>query len=165
MEVSALSGMEIVILRLPLIYGPGVKANFRKLIQLVKLACFKRIPLPFKGVNNARSMMGIRNLIEFITCCIDHPKAAGKIYLPSDGVPISTPALMQKIANIFGKPIPMFSVTSKLLIFGFSLLGKKALADRLLGNLTLDSRPMQEELSWHAPFTVDEELRHTLKHL
>jgi nucleoside-diphosphate-sugar epimerase len=162
-EVSKQYGMEIVILRLPLIYGPGVKANFRKLIQLVKLSCFKRMPLPFKGVNNARSMMGLRNLIDLITCCIDHPNATGKIYLPSDGEPISTPMLMRKIADAFGKSIPMFTIPTKLLILGFGLLGKKALADRLLSDLTVDRRPVQEDLSWQAPFTVDEELRFTLK--
>ena len=161
-EVSRQSGMEIVILRLPLIYGPGVKANFRKLIQLVKLSCFQRLPLPFKGVNNSRSMMGLRNLIGLITFCINHPNAAGKIYLPSDSELISTPKLMQKIADAFGKSIPTFSVPTKLLIFGFGILGKKALADRLLSDLTVDSGPIQDDLSWQVPYTIDEELRHTI---
>jgi len=162
-EVSKQSGMEIVILRLPLIYGPGVKANFRKLIQLVKLSSFKRIPLPFKEVNNSRSMMGLRNLVDLITCCIDHPNAAGKIYLPSDGMPISTSELMQKIANADGKSISMFFLPRPLLVLGFRILGKKALADRLIGDLSVDSSPIQEDLLWQAPYTVDEELRYTLK--
>jgi len=167
MEISKKTGMEYVILRLPLIYGPGVKANFRKLIQLVKQCCLKNIPIPFKGVNNARSMMGLRNLVSFITCCINHPNAAGKIYLPSDGAPISTPELMKKMARVLGddvegKPIRMFFVPTFLLKLGFGLIGKKALADRLLGDLTVDNRQVEEDLSWKVPYTVDEELRYTI---
>jgi len=166
-EISKQTGMELVILRLPLIYGPGVKANFRKLIQIVQLCSLKRIPIPFKGVKNVRSMMGLRNLVDCITCCINHSNASGMMYLPSDGVPISTPELMKKIAKALAasnqaKPIHLFFVPTSLLKLSFVLIGKKALADRLLGNLTVDSRLIQEDLSWQAPYTVDEELRYTI---
>ena len=160
--LSQQSGLEIVILRLPLIYGPGVKANFRKLIQMVKLFSEMRIPLPFKGVNNARSMMGLRNLVDLITCYINHPNAAGKIYLPSDGKPISTPELMQKIAKALGESISLFFIPTSLLNVGFSIFGQKSLAERLLGDLTVDSCPIEENLSWQAPYTVDEELTYTM---
>jgi len=166
-EVSEQSGMEFVILRLPLIYGPGVKANFRKLMQMVRLCTLKHIPLPFKGIKNARSMMGLGNLVDCISRCIDHPRAARKIYLPSDGSPISTPELIQKIGRVLGisnqkNPVFMFFVPTFLLKLGFGCMGKKALVDRLLGDLTVDSRPIQEDLSWQAPYTVDEELRYTI---
>lgn len=161
-ELSQQSGMEIVILRLPLIYGSGVKANFRKLIQMLQLFCKLGIPVPFKGVNNQRSMMGLRNLIDFITCCMNHPSAAGKIYLPSDGKPISTPELIQKIAKALGESISLFFIPTSLLKVGFNALGQKALAERLLGDLTVDSGPIQEDLSWKAPYTVDEELTYTM---
>lgn len=157
-KIAHETGMEIVILRLPLVYGVGVGANFLRLMKWVE----KEIPLPFGLVHNARSLIGLRNLVDLICTCIQHPAAAGKIFLPSDGRPISTPELIRAIASALGRkanllPVPVFLMRSAAM-----LLGKRVVADRLFDSLTVDSEPLRRELSWTPPFSLQQELDETV---
>lgn len=157
-KIANETGMEIVILRLPLVYGPGVKANFLRLMLLVE----RGIPLPFKLVHNARSLIGLTNLVDAIATCTRHPAAAGKIYLISDGDAVSTPELIRVIAKAFGRearlvPIPLFLMRTVT-----SILGKNELAQRLLDSLTVDVNPLQQELDWKPPMTFQQGINETV---
>lgn len=158
LKIAQETEMELVILRLPLVYGPGVKANFLRLIHLVE----KGIPIPFGMVQNARSFIGLTNLVDVITTCIHHPAAAGKIYLVSDNEDVSTPRLILVIAKAFNRkvrliPIPPFLIKATALI-----LGKKEFSKRLLASLTVDISPIQQELNWLPPLTLQEGLVETI---
>lgn len=146
------AGMEYVIIRPPLIYGPGVKANYLKLIQAVK----KGFPLPFGCIKNKRSILALGNLIDFIILAITDPRAANQIFLLSDGQDLSSKELVANIALALGVdprilPVPIFF----LKISGI-LLGKRALIERLLGSLQIDSSKARELLTWTPPFTIME---------
>lgn len=139
---------EIIILRPPLVYGPGVKANLERLFLLVEKHRF----IPFGSVNNKRSFVSVFNLCNLIIHCLDHPKAAGQVFLVSDDVEYSLRDLIKLIANTLGKrpyliPVPVF-----LMKFGFSLLGKKVYSNRLFGNLHLDISKTKNLLNWKPPF-------------
>ena len=154
-EISERTGMELVIIRPPLVYGPGVKANFSRLIKLAGCG----IPLPLEGINNQRSYVGIDNLTDLIICCIDSPKAAGGIFLVSDGCDISTPNLIRLIANAKGETCRMFKVSGEKLFICAKLLGITEQIEKLSGSLFLDIRPTCERLNWFPPNTLEEELR------
>jgi nucleoside-diphosphate-sugar epimerase len=148
LQISRDSGMEVVIIRPPLIYGQGVKANFQKLIRLMQ----KQIPLPFKAVNNSRSLLALPNLISLIERCIDHPAAANQIFLASDNHDLSTADLMAMIARAGGKKAWLLPFPPALLHGIGRLLGKKAAIDRLCGDLRIDISPTMELLQWQPPF-------------
>lgn len=157
LKVAAETGLEVVILRLPLIYGPGVRANFLKLFDLVS----RGIPLPLGAVNNARSLLALGNLTDLVIVCVSNANAVGKIYLPSDGAPVSTAGMLRSIAAVLGKPSRLLAVPPAIIRLGASLLGRKAAADRVLGDLQVDSSPLQEELGWTPPLSFEEALRET----
>lgn len=158
-KIAAETGLEIVILRLPLVYGPGVKANFLALFKLVESG----FPLPFASVHNARSMIGLPNLIDLIVTCTRHPNAAGKSYLPSDGKPISTPELIRAIACAMSSPARLFPFPVVLMKLAIKLLGKGGIVERLFGDLSVDSGPLETELGWRAPFGVAECMEKTAR--
>lgn len=155
MELSARTGMEVVIIRPPLVYGPGVKGNFATMIKLVE----KGLPLPLGAVHNKRSLVGIDNLVELIIRCIDHPKAANQVFLAGDGVDLSTTELLRGVGEAMGKPARLIPFPAGLLQFGATVLGKKAIAQRLLGSLQVDISKACEMLDWTPPYTVEEGLR------
>lgn len=154
-DISAHSGMELVIIRPPLVYGPGVKANFARLINLAGCG----IPLPLGGIDNRRSYVGINNLIDLIMCCINSPGAAGETFLVSDGHDISTPNLIRLIANAKGKRCRMFSVSEKTLFQCSKILGITDQLEKLTRSLFLDIEPTIERLKWYPPYTLEEELQ------
>ena len=145
--INARTDLEVVVLRPVLVYGPRVKANFLKLIKLVNTG----IPLPFSNVKNQRSMIFLGNLIDAIILCIDHPKAAGQTYLLSDGVDISTPELIQKIASVLGKPPRLFPFSHTLLRQLAKVAGKSEALSRLLDSLAVDSSKICIDLDWDPP--------------
>jgi nucleoside-diphosphate-sugar epimerase len=149
------TGMEVVIIRPPLVYGPGVKANFQNMIRWVG----RGIPLPLGAVDNKRSFIALDNLVDFIVTCVVQPKAANQIFLVSDGEDLSTPELLQRIASALGKPIRLVPVPTSLLRLAAGLLGKKAIAQRLCGSLQVDISKAQDLLDWTPPLSVDEGLR------
>jgi len=153
----ARSGMELVIVRPPLVYGPGVSANALRLFQAVH----RRRRLPLASVRNRRSLIYVGNLVDAITLCCTHPRASGQTYLVSDGDDVSTPELIRRIATAFGQSARLFPFPPALMSFAAALLGKRAAADRLLGSLTVDSSRIARDLTWRPPFTVQKGLAAT----
>jgi nucleoside-diphosphate-sugar epimerase len=139
--------MEIVIIRPPLIYGPGVKANFASMIKWIK----RGLPLPFGSINNKRSLVAIENLVDFILLCADQsksPNAANQTFLISDGHDVSTTQLLNNVRSAYGVKIPLIPVPASLLHFGLNLIGKSELSSRLLGSLTVDISKARNLLGW-----------------
>ena len=155
LQVSDETGMEVVIIRPPLVYGPGVKGNFANMIKVVQ----KGIPLPLGAVNNQRSLVAIDNLVDFIITCIYHPSAANEVFLVGDGHDLTTTELLQGIAAAMGKPSRLISVPKSVLMFCAVLLGKRAVAQRLLGSLQVDITKARNLLGWEPPISVQEGLR------
>lgn len=153
--LAAETGMEVVIIRPPLVYGRGVKGNFGSMIKLVE----KEIPLPFGAIHNKRSLVGIDNLVDLIVRCIDHPAAANQVFLAGDGQDLSTPELVRSLAMAMGKRTCLISLPTGVLKFGATLLGKRALADRLLGSLQVDIAKTRELLEWQPRHSVEDGLR------
>jgi nucleoside-diphosphate-sugar epimerase len=152
------SGPERVIIRPPLVYGPGVKGNFIVLVNWVK----KGIPLPLACVHNKRSMIAVENLSSFIALCADpdrSPKAAKQTFLVSDGTPVSTTELLRQIAIAHQTKARLFCISPRFMQYCSSLLGKTAQVDRLLGSLVLDDTKSRELLGWAPPITMAEQLR------
>lgn len=143
---------EVVILRPPLIYGPGVKANFEKFYQLIS----REWPLPFASVNNKRSLISILNLVDIILLASTHPKACGEIFLVSDDNDLSLPQLAKRIAFVQNKKIKLWPVPLYLMKFAAMLLGKKSLTDRLFGSLQLDIEKTKKMLEWKPPYTFED---------
>lgn len=159
MLLAAESGMEMVIIRSPLVYGLGVKGNFASMIKLVG----KGVPLPLGAIHNKRSLVGIDNLVDLIIRCLEHPAAANEIFLAGDGEDISTTELLRVVGNAMGKPARLVPVPAGLLQFGATLLGKKAIAQRLLGSLQVDISKAYELLDWKPPCPLAEGLRRCLE--
>lgn len=155
LQLAADTGMEVVIVRPPLVYGPGVKGNFASMAKLME----KGLPLPLGAVYNKRSLVGIDNLVDLIIRCIDHPAAANQVFLAGDGEDLSTTELLRGVASAMGKPARLIPVPAGLLQLGATLLGKKAMAQRLLGSLQVDISKACEVLDWKPPYTVEEGLR------
>lgn len=154
-EVSLKTGLEVTIVRIPLVYGYGVKGNLAQLIKLVKLG----IPLPLGMVNNQRSMIGIDNLVDLLICCADHPKAAGKTFLVSDGQDLSTPELIKFIALSMGRKTNLFPIPLFLLKFLGLIFRKQKEINRLVGSLRIDSSYTKEMLNWSPPVSVEKGIR------
>lgn len=157
-NISRETGLEIVILRLPLVYGPGVKANFFRLIRLVELG----LPLPIASIRNQRSFIYVGNLVDAIRLCLTHPKAAGKTFLISDGENLSTPDLVRRLAKNLGRPANFVPFPEKALRWIGKIMHMSATIDRLLNSLLIDSRNIRNILGWHPPFTIDEGLKETV---
>jgi nucleoside-diphosphate-sugar epimerase len=149
------SGMEVVIIRPPLVYGPGVKGNFASMIRLVE----RGVPLPLGSIHNKRSLVALDNLVDLIITCIEHPKAANQIFLAGDGVDLSTTELLRGVAKAMGRPSRLIPIPSGLLTLAASVLGKKDVARRLMGSLQVDITKTCELLDWNPPISVEEGLR------
>lgn len=158
LAISEETGLEVVIIRPPLIYGQGVKANFKSLIKLAQL----NIPLPFGNITNKRSLIYIENLIDFIVLCINHPFAANQTFLVSDDDDVSTTQLIKYIKEASGKRPLLIPVPQNWLRFVFKLIGKSSLSDRLLGNLQVDITKAKTLLNWKPPYSVKEGIEKTV---
>jgi nucleoside-diphosphate-sugar epimerase len=160
-ELRALAkatGMEVVIIRPPLVYGPGVKANFLAMMKWL----WRGVPLPLGGVTeNRRSLVALDNLVDLIVTCIDHPAAANQTFLVSDGEDLSTAELLQRMGNALGRPARLIPVPPRLLTLGAKLIGRPEIAQRLCGSLQVDISKTKELLGWSPPVSVDEALRKT----
>lgn len=149
------TGMEVVVVRPPLVYGPGAPGSFVSLVRWIE----KGIPLPLGAIDNKRSLVGIDNLIDLIIRCIDHPAAANQVFLAGDGEDLSTTELLRGVGKAMGKPARLIPVPAGVLQLGATLLGKRAMAQRLLGSLQVDISKTCELLDWKPPYTVEEGLR------
>jgi nucleoside-diphosphate-sugar epimerase len=156
-RVAAETGLEVAIVRPPLVYGPGVKANFRELMKLVSLG----IPLPFASICNRRSFLFVGNLADAIACCAAHHGSAGETYLVSDGEDLSTPELIKSVAKAMGKPARLFPFPPGLLRLAGRISGSSSAVERLVGSLRVDSSKIRRELGWAPPFTMEHGLGKT----
>jgi nucleoside-diphosphate-sugar epimerase len=154
-QIASQTGMEVVVVRPPLVYGPGVKGNFARLLDLVRSG----VPLPLAAVNNRRSFIGLDNLVDLLIRCVDHPKAAGQTLLVSDGQDLSTPELLRMIANAMRRPARLFPVPVPLLRLAGRALGRVNEVDRLVGSLQVDSSATRELLGWTPPVSVEEGIK------
>lgn len=158
-EIQRETGMELVIIRPPLVYGPNAPGNFGSLMRWVE----NGVPLPLGAIHNQRSLVAVDNLVDLIITCIDHPAAANQVFLAGDGQDLSTTELLRGVARAMGKPSRLIPVPSSLLMLGATLLGKKAVAQRLLGSLQVDITKAREVLGWEPSVSVEEGLKRCFK--
>ena len=156
-KIAGETGLEVVIIRPPLVYGPGVKANFYRLMGIVA----RGVPLPFGSIDNARSLIYLGNLIDAIVLCSTHPLAAGRTFLIRDGEDLSTPELIRRIAVALGQPARLFPFPLGLMRSAGKLTGRGSAIDRLLGSLAVDDSKIRTELGWEPPFTITDGLKKT----
>jgi UDP-glucose 4-epimerase len=149
------TGLELVIVRPPLVYGPGVKANFFAMMKWLR----RGVPLPFGAIHNRRSLIGIDNLVDLLLRCVAHPAAAGRTLLVSDGEDLSTTELLRRLGFALGTPARLIPIPSGALDFTARALGGAALARRLCGSLCVDIAATRQALDWSPPVTLDEGLR------
>lgn len=154
-KISEETGMELVIIRPPLIYGPGVRANFAALMTAVR----RGVPLPLGSIDNRRSLVAIENLTDLIAVCVDHPGASGKVLLVSDGEDLSTPELVRRLARAMERRTLLLNVPLPALRMVGSMLGRRAAVQRLCGSLQVDISDTRESLDWEPPISVDAALR------
>jgi nucleoside-diphosphate-sugar epimerase len=156
-RIAKETGLEIVIVRPPLVYGPGVKGNFFRLLAAID----KGIPLPLAGANNLRSLVYVGNLADALVVCATHSAAAGQIYLVSDGEDVSAAMLVEKIAHALGRRSRSFNFPPGLLRAAATMLGRAQQMERLFGSLRVNDQKIRGELGWVPPYTLEQGLRAT----
>lgn len=155
-QIAAETGMEVVIIRPPLVYGPGVKANFESMRRWLA----RGVPLPLAAVtNNRRSLVALDNLVNLIVTCLNHPAAANQTFLVSDGEDLSTAELLKRMSAAMGKPARLFYLPPTLLKLGANVLNRPGIYQRLCGSLQLDIAKTRQLLGWTPPTSLDEGLR------
>jgi nucleoside-diphosphate-sugar epimerase len=157
-EICAGSGMECVVIRPPLVYGPGVKANFRRLLRLVELG----LPLPLASIENRRSLVGLANLVDFIEICMSHKRAPEQAWFVADDEVVSTPKLLRRIATHMNRPSRLMSFPPEWLPKLARLVNKRAEVSRLCESLQVDVSASKAALQWHAKNSLDDELARTV---
>lgn len=157
--IAAETGLEVVVVRPPLVYGPGVRGNFLRLVRLVDRA----LPLPWPSIANRRSMIGVDNLSDFLVRCAVHPNAAGQSFLVKDSEDLSTRELMARLAHLMKRPSRLIPFPEPAIRRLAELLSRQETFDRLFGSLVIDSTRAQQLLGWSPPRTVDEGLAATVR--
>lgn len=158
-ETCAGSALQYSIVRPPLVYGPGVKANFRRLLGWVD----KEYPLPFGSIRNARSMVNVWNLTDLLMCLLETAAATNRVWMVADGEDLSTPLLVARLAKAMNRRSRVFSVPQTLLKAGAQLVGRSAEFSRLCGSLRVDASDTRRALGWRPPVDVDTGLRRTVE--
>jgi nucleoside-diphosphate-sugar epimerase len=153
--IGASSGMEVVIVRPPLVYGPGVKANFRAMMRWLR----RGVPLPLGAIHNQRSLVALDNLVDLIVCCLEHDAAASQTFLVSDGEDLSTTELLRRLGRALGVTARLIPVPAALVEIGARIMGKGDIASRLCGSLQVDISRTREVLRWTPPVSVDDGLQ------
>lgn len=156
-EISKQTGIEVVIIRAPLIYGPGNPGNFLSLLRIVSTG----IPLPLASIKNKRSLIYVGNLVDALATCVVHPYAARKTYLVSDGEDVSSPELIRRTACALDVPARLFTAPLSILQLAGKLTRKSGAVKQLTGSLSVDSSKIRRELGWTPPFSMEEGLRVT----
>jgi len=157
-RIAQETGLEVAILRPPLAYGPGVKANFLRLMRMVEHG----FPLPLGAIHNRRSLLYLGNFVDAIRLCVEHPASAGQTFLLDDGVPVSTPELIRALARAMGRSAHLLAVPVGVLELAGALLGKRAAVARLTGSLFVDSTAIRSRLGWVPPYTLQQGLAATV---
>lgn len=156
-RISKQMRMDVVVVRSPLVYGPGVRGNFLQLLNILR----RGIPLPLASIRNQRSLVYLGNLVDALVRCIQDPRAAGRTYLVRDGEDLSTPELVRRLGVAMGSRVCLWSCPTTFLYWMGQVAGKREIIDRLVGSLQVNSSKIQTELDWHPPFTVDAGLSET----
>ena len=156
-ELAEQTGMEVVIIRPPLVYGPGVKANFAAMMRWLK----RGVPLPFGAIHNQRSLVALDNLVDLIVTCITHPAASNQTFLVCDGEDVSTTELLRRMGQAMGHPARLIPVPAGWLKLAASLVGKRDTAQRLCGSLQVDISKTRQLLGWSPPLTLNQGLKKT----
>ena len=154
-EIASQTGMEMVVLRPPLVYGPGVKANFFTMMRWLQ----RGIPLPLGAIYNQRSLVALDNLIDLIVTCMTHPAAVNQTFLVSDGEDVSTAELLRRMGEAMNCPARLIPVPAYWLEQAASLIGKRDMAQRLCGSLQVDIQKTRQLLQWEPPVTLDQGLK------
>jgi nucleoside-diphosphate-sugar epimerase len=159
-KIAEQTGMEVVIIRPPLVYGSGVKANFASMMQIIQ----RGVPLPLAAVTgNRRSLVALDNLVDLIGVCVTHPVAANQTFLVSDDEDVSTAELLRRMGLALKRPAKLFYIPKLLLQLGAALLNKSEIYQRLCGSLQVDINKTKEMLNWKPPLSVDQGLRQVIK--
>jgi nucleoside-diphosphate-sugar epimerase len=154
-EIALQTGMEVVIIRPPLVYGPGVKANFAAMMRWLQ----RGVPLPLGAIHNQRSLVALDNLVDLIVTCLTHPAAANQTFLVSDGEDVSTTELLRRMGQAMGHPARLIPVPASWLKLAAALVGKRDVALRLCGSLQVDIEKTRRLLGWTPPISLDEGLK------
>jgi nucleoside-diphosphate-sugar epimerase len=154
-ELSAQTGMEVVVIRPPLVYGPGVKGNFAAMMRWLQ----RGVPLPLGAIYNQRNLVALDNLVDLIVTCITHPAAANQTFLVSDGEDVSTSELLRRMGQAMGRPARLIPVPASWLKLAAAMVGKPDVAQRLCGSLQVDIEKTRRLLGWSPPLSLDEGLR------
>lgn len=157
-RIAADTGLEVVILRPPLVYGPGVKANFLQLMRMVE----RGWPLPLGAIRNRRSLLYLGNFVEAIRVSVEHPAAAGQTFLVDDGPIVSTPELIRTVAKAMNRPARLIPVPVNLLQVAGWMMGRSAAVSRLTGSLYVDSQAIRSQLDWLPPYSMQAGLAQTV---
>jgi nucleoside-diphosphate-sugar epimerase len=157
-QIAQETGLEVVILRPPLVYGPGVKANFRRLLDTVG----RGWPLPLGAIRNRRSLLYLGNFVDAIRACVEHPAAAGQTFLLDDGQPVSTPELIRAVARAMRRPARLLAVPVGVLEFLGAMFGRRSAVARLTSSLHVDSSLIRTRLGWTPPYSMEAGLAATV---
>lgn len=157
-QIAKNTGLEVVVIRPPLVYGPYVKANFLSLLRALSMG----LPLPLASIDNRRSMIYVENLVDAIIHCVESPSAAGNTFLVSDGDALSTPALLRELSSLLGSPSRIIRCPLSLLAVAGRLTGKSNVVERLTESLVVDISHIQNTLGWMPPFTISQGLKATV---
>ena len=154
-EIALETGMKVIIIRPPLVYGPGVNANFAAMMRWLR----RGVPLPLGAIHNQRSLVALDNLVDLIVTCLTHPAAANQTFLVSDGEDVSTTELLRRMGQAMGRPARLVPVPAGLLKLAATMVGKRDVAQRLCGSLQVDIEKTRRLLGWSPPLSLDEGLR------
>jgi nucleoside-diphosphate-sugar epimerase len=154
-EIALQTGMEVVVIRPPLVYGPGVKANFAAMMRWLK----RGVPLPLGAIHNQRSLVALDNLVDLLVTCLTYPAAANQTFLVSDGEDVSTTELLRRMGQAMGRPARLIPVPASWLKLAAAMMGKRDVAQRLCGSLQVDIEKTRRLLGWSPPLSLDEGLK------
>jgi UDP-glucose 4-epimerase len=159
-QIEKETGLEVVIIRPVLVYGPGVRANFLSMMRWID----RGIPLPFGSIKNARSLVAVDNLVDLVQTCLKHQAAPNQTFLVSDGEDLSTPELLRRTAAAMGRQSRLVSVPNFVLRSAATIVGKPSVGERLYGSLRVDIAKTRRLLGWNPPMSVDQALEKTAQY-
>lgn len=160
-DLAKQTGMELVIVRPPLVYGPGVKANFAAMMRWLS----RGVPLPLGCIQNVRSLVALDNLVDLLVTCLAHPAAAGQVFLVSDGEDVSVTELLRRIGRAMGRPARLLPIPGAWIEWAAAMVGKRNVAQRLCGSLQVDIEKTRRLLGWRPPLTLDQGLKKAVEGL